>query len=241
MADVAEFERAVLCVFELQYADTPEAKEHAPLKQQAMAYCEQVKQSADGWRHNLGLLKASQRSEAHFYALQTLQDLVVLREGEGGAGLQSLLPEGARVELRVALLAWMQQLQHQQLLPRLAPFVLTKLAVVIALLIKADYPERWPPAFDELLMLLKGGAAGIELHARIFAAIDEEIVSCAVPVRLLYHSPVPLCAPSACTAPSACALVRPRAPACARLAPAFTALTTLLLDSPLLARTGRRG
>ena len=147
MTDLVDFERAVLCVFELQYAETPEAEERAPLKQQAMAYCEQVKHSEAGWRQNLGLLKSSQRSEAHFYALQTLQELLVLRDGEGGAGLCSLLPEAARAELRVELLLWVQQLSQQQLLPRLASFVLTKLAVVLALLVKADYPERWTSAF----------------------------------------------------------------------------------------------
>ena len=191
MTDLVDFERAVLCVFELQYAETPEAEERAPLKQQAMAYCEQVKHSEAGWRQNLGLLKSSQRSEAHFYALQTLQELLVLRDGEGGAGLCSLLPEAARAELRVELLLWVQQLSQQQLLPRLASFVLTKLAVVLALLVKADYPERWTSAFDELLMLLKGGVAGIELHLRVFSAIDEEIVSCMASVGSPYCARVP--------------------------------------------------
>jgi hypothetical protein len=32
-------------------------------------------------------------------------------------------------------------------------FIRTKLSVVVMLLIKADYPEAWPSAFDELLML----------------------------------------------------------------------------------------
>ena len=61
MVDIREFERAVLCAFEPTFADTAEAKAKAPLKQQALAYCEQVKQSPGGWRHNLALLRHLRR------------------------------------------------------------------------------------------------------------------------------------------------------------------------------------
>ena len=73
MVDVREFERAVLCAFETTFADTEEDKEKMPLKQQALAYCEQVKRSAGGWRHNLALLRSTQHTQVQFYALQALQ------------------------------------------------------------------------------------------------------------------------------------------------------------------------
>ncbi|KAF1327948.1 Exportin-t, partial [Globisporangium splendens] len=57
-----------------------------------------------------------------------------------------------------------------------APYLKTKLAVVITLLIKRDYPDRWPTAFSELMSLLPKGASMVEMYFRILVAINEEIV-----------------------------------------------------------------
>lgn len=55
--------------------------------------------------------------------------------------------------------------------------------MVLALLIKSDYPEVWTDAFDQLRSLLMlrgntgGGAAHVDLYLRVLSALDEEVVS----------------------------------------------------------------
>lgn len=50
--------------------------------------------------------------------------------------------------------------------------------MVLALLIKTDYPEIWSNAFEELQSLLAGGgSAHVDLYLRVLCAIDDEVVT----------------------------------------------------------------
>ncbi|KAE8988743.1 hypothetical protein PF005_g20215 [Phytophthora fragariae] len=162
MADVAEFERAVLIAF--QYAGAQAADQQAQaLKLQAESFCAAVKSQADGWRAELQLFEHSEHEQVKFYALQALQE-----------ALASGVADDVAVAVRVELLAWLQS--HVVYVEAKAPYLKTKLAVVITLLIKRDYPDRWPTAFTELLALLPQGASVVEMYFRILQAINEEIV-----------------------------------------------------------------
>ncbi|GMF61674.1 unnamed protein product [Phytophthora fragariaefolia] len=162
MADVAEFERAVLVAF--QYAGASAADQQAQtLKLQAERFCAAVKARADGWRAELQLFALSQHEQVKFYALQALQEALA-----GGVA------DDVAVAARAELLAWLQS--HAAYVESKAPYLKTKLAVVVTLLIKRDFPDRWPSAFAELLALLPQGAAIVEMYFRILQAINEEIV-----------------------------------------------------------------
>lgn len=77
-------------------------------------------------------------------------------------------------EVRSQLLAWLHQ--NVAFVETKAPYLKTKLAVVVTLLIKRDYPDRWPTAFSDLMALLPQGASMVEMYFRILLAINEEIV-----------------------------------------------------------------
>lgn len=52
--------------------------------------------------------------------------------------------------------------------------------MVLALLIKSDYPEVWVDAFEQLEGFLRcngGGAAYVDIYLRVLGALDEEVVS----------------------------------------------------------------
>lgn len=53
------------------------------------------------------------------------------------------------------------------------------MAVVLALLLKNDYPETWTDAFDQLqsLLVVREGAAHVDLYLRVLCALDEEVVT----------------------------------------------------------------
>jgi hypothetical protein len=60
-------------------------------------------------------------------------------------------------------------------------YVKNKLALVIGLLIQADYPDRWPTAFDDFLSAVGGGSVLlIEMFLRVLTVLDEEVVQSTV-------------------------------------------------------------
>lgn len=82
--------------------------------------------------------------------------------------------DAVALQTRVQLLAWLHE--NVAFVESKAPYLKTKLAVVVTLLIKRDYPDRWPAAFSELMALLPKGASMVEMYFRILLAINEEIV-----------------------------------------------------------------
>lgn len=162
-SSAAEFEMAVLCAFQYASASLTDAPAQA-LKQQAERFCASVKASADGWRYALELFAFSEHQEVKFYALQALQEALA----------KGVADDAVATQVRSELLTWLRD--HVAFVERKAPYLKTKLAVVLTLLIKRDYPTRWPSAFSELLALLPHGASMVEMYFRVLVAINEEIV-----------------------------------------------------------------
>jgi exportin-T len=178
-ATLQQFEQAVLCGFDMANISSETDPTSAGIREQATQYCEHVKNSADGWSLNIQLMISSARDEARFYALQTLQEMLTTHKGR-------LIPEQSRAQLRSAVLEWIGGNSFDLALQ--APYIKNKIAVVMTLMIKLDYPERWPSAFADCKRVLSThGPAYIDLHLRIFKTIDEEIVefNAQVPFRLL--------------------------------------------------------
>lgn len=162
MADVAEFERAVLIAFQCASANVADQQTQA-LKLQAESFCAAIKAQVDGWRVELHLFEQSEHEQVRFYALQALQEALV-----------NGVTDSVATAIRVELFTWLQS--HVAFVDSQAPYLKTKLAVVITLLIKRDYPDCWPTAFTELLALLPQGASIVEMYFRILLAINEELV-----------------------------------------------------------------
>ena len=140
------------------------------VRQQATAYCEQVRRAPDGWAHALRLFEATKQPLPKFYALSTLQEFL-----GGRRGSDAELCEAARDEVRAVVLGWLDK--SAETIGQEESYIRTKLGVVVALLIKSDYPERWSGAFDDLLALLSRGPHMIDFFFRVLHAVDEEIVS----------------------------------------------------------------
>lgn len=55
-------------------------------------------------------------------------------------------------------------------------FIVNNVANVMALVVKHDFPEVWPSAFDDLLSLGALGKAGVTVAVRVLAELDFEVV-----------------------------------------------------------------
>jgi len=162
---------AVQCAYDpTAVAPGGSAQERHDVQRQATTFCDSVQRSTDGWRVALALLRSPGCNQhAKFFALSTLQAAL------GGVADRAALPPEARAEVRHGALQWVAEAGDA--LGREEAFLRTKLAVVLALCLKADFPEHWPAGFAELTALCARGPATTDLYLRVLVAVDEEIVA----------------------------------------------------------------
>ncbi|CCI50670.1 unnamed protein product [Albugo candida] len=133
-------------------------------KQQAEAYCLQQKANPNtNWQYALRLFQLSRYEHVKFYTLQVIQELIT----QG-------LSDDIAIQIRSVILLFIKQ--NAQYVEQSATYLKNKIAVVWTLLIKRDYPERWPNAFCDWMELLPLGDCMVEMYFRILIAIYEEVV-----------------------------------------------------------------
>eukprot|EP00178_Gracilaria_changii_P014767 TRINITY_DN413_c1_g1_i1.p1 TRINITY_DN413_c1_g1~~TRINITY_DN413_c1_g1_i1.p1 ORF type:complete len:1061 (-),score=158.36 TRINITY_DN413_c1_g1_i1:3988-7170(-) len=155
------------------------------LTEQALQFCQRVRQSPEGWAFILQNLSVELRPEVAFWCCQVLHD--VLRNPSQYPAQFS--PE-QQASFRTQFLMYMAQLVQSgkpgsavgtsvRDHPR---FVLNKVSQVIAALIAADYPHNWNDAFRGTVMPLVNNEqntsnASIGMFLRLLRALDEDVTS----------------------------------------------------------------
>ncbi|OQR95644.1 exportin-T [Thraustotheca clavata] len=158
--NAAQLERAIVYAFE--YADASNLDANAlKIKSEAEGYCQLAKRAS--YTYFLQLFQTSTLEQVKFYSLQALQEYLNPRS-------PTPLNDTRVMHIRNELLQW---IQTQGQLPT---YLKTKLAVVITFLIRREYPENWPNAFQDLLTTLPSNPLMVEMYFRILIAIYEEIV-----------------------------------------------------------------
>ncbi|KAF2069462.1 hypothetical protein CYY_009217 [Polysphondylium violaceum] len=156
-----EFEQAII------YSFDPLVSED--IKQKALAYIDQIKNSPDAWKFCLQRLGQTGNSiHLKFFCFQIFQDLILHK--------YSTLTAEESNKLKAGLINWLKT--------HLAngtedPAIKNKYSQIVALLFKQEYPEQWPSFFDDYLSLLNLGPSVIDIFLRICKAIDEQVVSLA--------------------------------------------------------------
>ncbi|KAJ7566188.1 hypothetical protein O6H91_02G091900 [Diphasiastrum complanatum] len=153
------------------------------LRAQAMAYCEQVKRSPSILHFCLEKYRASKYAEVQFWCFQTLEE--VLRLKYTGIDLRD------RMFLKSALLGALSNYDSGPDAPHAADesatilgrpsFVRNKLAQIIVILVRLEYPTEWPSVFLDILSLLSKGPGVVDMLCRILISLDEEIISLEYP------------------------------------------------------------
>ena len=153
-----DFEKAIVAAF---------SGAAGGLAAQATAYCQQVRELPDGWKYAMQLAMSSESHEVQFYCLGTLQDAFV-------TGRYGALSKEDQLQMRQVFMQWIAA--DGARIGGLPAFVRTKVALIVTLLLKHQYPEMWPEAFADLLGMLNGGPPFIDLFLRVLGLVDEEIV-----------------------------------------------------------------
>jgi len=170
---------AVGCAYDPNQAIQEQAGvDKQALQAQATAFCDQVRLSPHGWRITLELFSAPGcDTHSKFFALSALQGFL---GGRRDSSAPVLTDAASRREVREGLFRWLRAMGAA--VEGEEAFIRTKLAVVLALCLKTDYPEYWPTGFADLKAGLVGDGLGCpawntELYLRILCAVDEEIVA----------------------------------------------------------------
>ncbi|PXF48721.1 Exportin-T [Gracilariopsis chorda] len=152
---------------------------------QALAYCQSIRQSQDGWAFVLQHLSTAMRPEVAFWCCQVLHEIVAN---------PSRYPVQFSPEQRSALRAKLLTYFREVICPSKASnvsttgmgkhprFLLNKLSQVVAALIASDYPLEWGDAFQGTIMPLVSAKEittdeSVGMFLRLLRALDEDVTS----------------------------------------------------------------
>lgn len=162
------------------------------LRERALAYCQDVRSSPDGWAFVLQHMSLSMRPEVIFWCLQVVHELIT-----DPSRYPTTLTADKVVALRTTLLQFLAQVVYPErfatkdmssITPKFPSFLLNKVAQLIVALIAADYPHVWPGAFQQCVLPLittpsaANGAPGVthesvSMFFRLLRTVDEDVTS----------------------------------------------------------------
>ncbi|KAK3288404.1 hypothetical protein CYMTET_4114 [Cymbomonas tetramitiformis] len=159
MAD--DIEKAILFSFDQTGAVDPS------LKEQALAYLENLKALPNCWQLCLERFSPSSHAEVKFWCLQTLLEVLKAQP--------SHFPAESSQQVNGALMLWLSDDCVRE--PSLPSFLKNKIVQIIVTVLKRDYPEKWPTFFQEFISHLGKGVGASDMFCRILQTLDEEMFS----------------------------------------------------------------
>ncbi|KAG9141005.1 hypothetical protein Leryth_012587 [Lithospermum erythrorhizon] len=143
------------------------------LKSQALAFCEQVKESPSICRICIERLCFSKLVQVQFWCLQCLYDS--LRDRYGSMGVE----EKSFIRKSVFSMICYESVEGENAVRVLdSPvFIKNKLAQVVVILIYLEYPVVWPSLFLDFLPHLSKGVLVIDMFCRVLNSLDDEFIS----------------------------------------------------------------
>ena len=159
-----DLEKAILLCYEHESGVDPS------LRSQAVAYCQQMKESPSIWRLCVDRLSISDLSAVQFWCLQTIHDSIRLR--------YNCLDSAEIRFLRDFFIsvACCGDSAAARLLCS-APFIKNKFAQGFVALIKLEYPASWSSPFLDLISCLSKGEGVIDMFCRVLNILDDDVIS----------------------------------------------------------------
>ncbi|KAL0701575.1 hypothetical protein Bca4012_057697 [Brassica carinata] len=161
-----DLERAILISFESGAVE-------ADLLSQAVAYCQQMKESPDVCKICIQKLWFCKLVQVQFWCLQTLQDVLSAKYGSMS------LDELSCVRKAVFSMACLEGVDNENVVRVVEGpvFVKNKLAQVLVTLIYFEYPLVWSSVFVDFMGHLSKGPVVIDMFCRVLNGLDDELIS----------------------------------------------------------------
>ncbi|KQK15278.1 hypothetical protein BRADI_1g21620v3 [Brachypodium distachyon] len=157
-----DLEKAILLA-----SDSPAAASASPaVREEALAFCARARDESPPsslLRLCLSGLASSPHAHVHFWCLQSLHDALLRR--------RLALPDDLAL-LRSSLLSLASASNAAS-----PPFLRNKLAQLIALLVRLDYPHVYPSYFLDLLPPSPPQSGPADMFARVLISLDDDLLS----------------------------------------------------------------
>lgn len=159
------------------------------LRERALQYCQNLRQSQDGWAFVLQRLSTHMRPEVAFWCLQVIHETL-----SDQSRYPASFSNDQVVAIRAKLLEYFSHVVYPekfingtaQGMPHATPvpfpsFLLNKLAQILVSVIAADFPHVWPNAFQDTVLPLvspnQASESSTVMFFRILRALDEDVTS----------------------------------------------------------------
>ncbi|KAK1434241.1 hypothetical protein QVD17_11160 [Tagetes erecta] len=159
-----DLEKAILIIFDESGTVT------SVLKSQAVAFCQQIKDSPSICSICIERLCFSKLVQVQFWCLQCLHE--VLRARYSGMSTE----EKTFVRKSVFSMACYDNANSVKVLDS-PPYVKNKLAQILVTLIYFEYPSVWSSVFLDFIPNLGKGGVVIDMFCRVLNALDDELIS----------------------------------------------------------------
>eukprot|EP01138_Halocafeteria_seosinensis_P011493 gb/GECG01011739.1/.p1 GENE.gb/GECG01011739.1/~~gb/GECG01011739.1/.p1 ORF type:complete len:1138 (+),score=96.32 gb/GECG01011739.1/:1-3414(+) len=171
--DINVFDRAVETALNPPPVNTGSDSQHQHLMQQKQAaeeYLRQFSNRPNAWQSALKVLTETKNPNSKFVSLQAIESFV----RSPGYLTQN---ETTRTEFRTQLFRFVQRVLEVGTLKGEPAHVVNKLSLILAWTIKRDYPERWPTAVRDVLLLGSNLAntGAVDFCLRTLQALDTEV------------------------------------------------------------------
>lgn len=141
------------------------------LRAQATSYIMNIRNDPNAWRECLSRLAVSGQQakpvNVRFWYLQVINHFLNRVNGYED------LPSKDRAHVRETILLYIRNTCATDPQPKHLKGILS---TSVAALIREDFPEHWPTAFDDLLSLVSLGPQVMEIVLRSLIAVDEDVV-----------------------------------------------------------------
>ena len=133
----------------------------------AFRIIDQLRLEPERWSYGMKFFFESSEPMARLFGLSLVRDFLM----KVSVGTSESLQE--RQYIRETFMSYINQ-TYQACTEQV--FIVNNVANVMALVIKHDFPEAWPSAFEDLLSLGALGSAGVTVAVRVLAELDFEVV-----------------------------------------------------------------
>ncbi|KAI8529707.1 hypothetical protein RHMOL_Rhmol12G0246000 [Rhododendron molle] len=144
------------------------------LKSQAVAYSQQIKETASICSICIERLRVCNIVQVQFWCLQTLHEVLRVRYSSMSHEEKSFVRNSV---FSMACFEGIDDKNNSVRVLEGPPYIKNKLAQVLVTLIYFEYPLIWPSVFVDYLPHLSKSAAVIDMFCRVLNALDDELIS----------------------------------------------------------------
>ena len=128
-----------------------------------LKYCrwlDELRVNSNCWQVGLEIFTSSNNPTAIFFGLSLIREYLAKHSSTSEA----------RLQIRTVVMQWLNSvvvLNTEQNPDRTSSFIVNNIISILTLLVKSDFPEKWPEAFSDILSYGVLNAKGLDIFTGV--------------------------------------------------------------------------